>query len=116
MLYVRKCFLVCLKKHHCRVCGGFCANCADKWCNPKFIAVHSNYENSVSSWLSYDEIKKNVKNVKIKQILYTNLLDTFIFLPILPIELKDLYELRLVNKLWCNQLIRFKCLQEKFSI
>ena len=95
------------RKHHCRVCGRvFCANCADKWgVIPSLVNSTTpplrGY--SVSSWLSYDENQKRMCEKCKNKTDFIHESSSYIYVfTNLPIKLKDLYKLRLVNKLWCK--------------
>ena len=95
------------RKHHCRVCGRvFCANCADKWgVIPSLVnsTTPPIRGNSVSSWLTYDDSQKRMCEKCKNKTDFIHESSGYIYVfTNLPIELKDLYELRLVNKLWCK--------------
>ena len=95
------------RKHHCRVCGRvFCANCADKWgVIPSLVnsTTPPIRGNSVTSWLKYDESQKRMCEKCKNKTDFIHESSNYIYIfTNLPIELKDLYELRLVNKLWCK--------------
>ena len=110
-----------VRKHHCRVCGRiFCSYCSNNWgIVPSLVNITTppegefsilNYWNTTSDEKrmcitcknKIDFIKESSKYIHI----FTNL----------PITLKDLYNIRLVNKKWCNSIILYYLLIKAHNI
>ena len=97
-------FNIWRRKHHCRVCGRiFCGSCADEWgIIPSLVNLTSPINKSFSIY-SYLYSKKRMCLGCKGQMDFINKSSNFIYIfTNLPITLKELYNMRLVNKEWCK--------------
>lgn len=92
------------RKHHCRVCGRiFCANCADKWgVIPSLVDLKSPVDKGFSLYSYIYNEKRMCIECKHKIDFIDSSSDFIYIFTNLPITLKQLYHLRLVNKEWCK--------------
>lgn len=95
-----------LRKHHCRVCGRiFCAYCSNNWENiPSLVNVTTPPAKGNFSIMTFFTGTKKRMCLECKnKIDFINDSSKYIYIfSNLPITLKDLYNIRLVNKLWCK--------------
>ena len=92
------------RKHHCRVCGRiFCGSCADEWgIIPSLVNLTSPINQSFSIY-SYLYSKKRMCLGCKGQMDFIRNSSNFIYIfTNLSITLKELYNMRLVNKEWCK--------------
>ena len=114
------------RKHHCRVCGRiFCGNCADRWgIIPSLVNLTSPINKSFSFY-SYIYTEKRMCLECKDRIDFINESADYIYIfTNLPITLKELYNIRLVNKEWCKSIntilsfykgIQYKLPSQQFS-
>ena len=100
-------FRLWIRKHHCRVCGRiFCAYCSNNWGHiPSLVNMTSPPEKgsfSILSYLSNRREKRMCMECKNKIDFINNSSKYIYIFSNLPITLKDLYNVRLVNKQWCK--------------
>lgn len=119
-------FSIWKRKHHCRVCGRiFCANCADRWgVIPSLVNLTSPINKSFSLF-SYMYTEKRMCVECNNKINFINKSSDYIHIfSSLPITLKELYNIRLVNKDWCKSInailtfykgIQYKLPSQSFS-
>ena len=94
------------RKHHCRICGRvFCGNCANNWGKvPSLVNITTppNTSYSVYSLMS-DEYR--MCNMCKRKTDFIHKSSKFIYIfSNLPLNLKELYNIRLVNKEWCKSI------------
>ena len=117
----KKKFTIWNRKHHCRVCGRvFCYACADSWgIIPSLVNITSPPHKSFSLYSYFYSEKRMCKECKNKTDFIKDSQYYIYIFTNLPITLKDLYRLRLVNKEWCksiNTILSFyKGIQYKLS-
>ena len=94
------------RKHHCRVCGRiFCSSCADEWgIIPSLVNITSPPSKGFSLYSYVYEEKRMCHQCKNKTDFIRKSSNYIYIFTNLPITLKELYELRLVDKEWCKSI------------
>ena len=119
-------FCIWRRKHHCRVCGRiFCGNCADRWgVIPSLVNLTSPVGKSFSLYSYIYTEKRMCLDCKDKIDFINKSSDYIYIFTNLPITLKELYNIRLVNKEWCKSVntilsfykgIQYKLPSQQFS-
>ena len=111
------------RKHHCRICGRiFCSTCCNNWRKvPSLVNMttppQSSFFPSIMTSLSDVNFKRMCSECKNKLDFIDNSSQYIYILTNMPLTIRELLELRVLNKKWCKSVTTvitfYKCLQYK---
>ena len=103
-------FTLFFRRHHCRFCGKiFCYNCSNNYINTNLNTELITLDEFLSECLNDCSIKKKRKRLCFqcnKLLINITIISKFIkIFELLPLDIKNIYKLLLVNKIWNKSII-----------